>query len=289
MPHQADIDGMPSLRPVLAALLTLGAAACGNAAAAPVRPPTPGMIAPADSVSLVQRLSEQAGNAVPDVMGMVVDEAARVLHEQGLQVNPVALRPKVRRVGAQWPAAGDALPADGVVVIWLGTPPTPPPVAPPPATQPPWAVEIGAASADQATPQQQPAPTDGGIGSGVTPGLEDFVAPPPPPRANIRTLPAAQPGTRLTGRASWYGPGFEGRTTACGTTFDPAQLTLASRELRCGTRVSVTAANGRSVDAVVTDWGPAEWTQRRFDLSQATFAAVAGLGAGVIEVTVEAR
>ena len=51
----------------------------------------------------------------------------------------------------------------------------------------------------------------------------------------------------------------------------------------------VTAESGRSVEATVTDWGPAEWTDSRFDLSQATMAAVAGLGAGVIDVTVEVQ
>ncbi|MPZ72281.1 MAG: septal ring lytic transglycosylase RlpA family protein [Nitriliruptorales bacterium] len=113
-----------------------------------------------------------------------------------------------------------------------------------------------------------------------------MVPPPHPPRANIRTLPATESGTELAGRASWYGPGFAGRQTACGGIFDPAALTLASRELRCGTIVTVTGTGGRSTQATVTDWGPAEWTSRRFDLSQATFAAVAGLGAGVIDVTV---
>ncbi|MDP9405851.1 MAG: septal ring lytic transglycosylase RlpA family protein, partial [Actinomycetota bacterium] len=112
-------------------------------------------------------------------------------------------------------------------------------------------------------------------------------APAPTPRSNIRTLPRTGSGKVLTGTASWYGAELAGRLTACGQPFDPEQLTLASRELRCGTQVRVTAANGRSVEAVVTDWGPAEWTGRRFDLSQATFAAIHALGAGVIPVEVE--
>ena len=115
-----------------------------------------------------------------------------------------------------------------------------------------------------------------------------MVPPPHAPRSNIRTLPPAAPGTKLSGRASWYGPGFAGHGTACGTTFDPSQLTLASREIRCGTKVLVTGPKG-SVEATVTDWGPAEWTNRRFDLSQATMAAVGGLGAGVIDATVTVR
>jgi rare lipoprotein A len=91
----------------------------------------------------------------------------------------------------------------------------------------------------------------------------------------------------MQGPASWYGPGFEGLTTACGGAFDSGALTLASRELGCGTRVRVSAPGGQSVEATVTDWGPAEWTSRRFDLSAATFAAIAHPGAGVIRVTVE--
>jgi rare lipoprotein A len=96
-----------------------------------------------------------------------------------------------------------------------------------------------------------------------------------------------EPGTLLAGRASWYGPGFAGRTTACGGVFDPNALTLASRELRCGTVVRVTGPTGVSIQATVTDWGPAEWTHRRFDLSAATFAAIHHPGAGVIDVHVE--
>ncbi|HWB73219.1 MAG TPA: septal ring lytic transglycosylase RlpA family protein, partial [Egibacteraceae bacterium] len=93
-------------------------------------------------------------------------------------------------------------------------------------------------------------------------------------------------GEPLRGPASWYGAEFAGRRTACGQRFDPAARTLASRELRCGTVVVITGPGGARVEATVTDWGPAPWTGRRFDLSQATFAAVAPLSAGVVPVTV---
>jgi rare lipoprotein A (peptidoglycan hydrolase) len=69
--------------------------------------------------------------------------------------------------------------------------------------------------------------------------------------------------------------------------FDPDRLTLASRELACGTRVRITGPSGASVEAIATDWGPAEWTNRRFDLSRATFAAIHPIGAGVTHVRVE--
>jgi hypothetical protein len=273
-------------RPLLVALLLLAATACGNAAAAPAAPAAVGADVPA-SVQIVQRLATEVA-AVPDVTGMSTAQARARLRAAGLTPQAITLQPRARRVHAQWPAPGEPLPADRTVVVWLGRPPQPPPPPPPPPPAP-VSTTAPALTAD-ATPATQGliTPDPAAQPGGRTPGLEDFVPPPHPPRANIRTLPPAAPGTTLQGRASWYGPGFAGHTTACGGTFDPAQLTLASRELRCGTTVLVTGPGG-SVEATVTDWGPAEWTDRRFDLSQATMAAIAGLGAGVVDVTVEVR
>ena len=242
------------------------------------------------SVQLVERLDAQRSTVMPDVTGGLVRDVRKQMPELDVQV--VDFGDGSRAVTAQWPLPGEARPDDGAVVVWVGTPPEPPkpkktkvadtgaqladvdlPVPPPPVALP--------GTAEQSSVVTSP-------GSGVTPGLENFVAPPHGPRANIRTLPAAEPGTSFAGRASWYGPGFAGRGTACGTTFNPSELTLASREIRCGTKVVVTGPSG-SVEATVTDWGPAEWTNRRFDLSQATFEAVASLGSGVIDVTVEVR
>ena len=92
----------------------------------------------------------------------------------------------------------------------------------------------------------------------------------------------------LRGLASWYGPGFEGNTTACGNRFDPSDYSLASRELPCGTPVRVVGPEG-GVNAVVDDYGPASWTGRRFDLSRATFAAVQHITAGTAQVRVHRR
>ena len=285
---------MSSLRTALAALLMLAAAACGNAAAAPAVP-AGGAVQPASSVQLVNRLAAASATAVPDVQGLTVGRAKAAL--TGLQVRVVSFSRRGGVVSAQWPNPGDPRPSDSTVVIWVGKPPAPPPApkprpvraaAPAVAPTPPVPTLVGDATAVQrdadgnavAVAPEQP--------GGVTPGLENMVPPPHGPRANIRTLAPAKPRTAYAGRASWYGPGFAGRGTACGTTFDPSQLTLASRELRCGTKVLVTGPAG-SVEATVTDWGPAEWTDRRFDLSQATFGAVASLGSGVIDVTVEVR
>ncbi len=93
----------------------------------------------------------------------------------------------------------------------------------------------------------------------------------------------------LRGLASWYGSGFAGQRTACGGRFDPSRRTLASRELPCGTRVDVVAPGGRSVTAVVTDYGPASWTGRRFDLSRATFRALRPLAEGEFRARVLER
>ena len=283
---------MSTFRAVLAALLMLAAAACGNAAAAPAPPAAPAQ--PASSVQLVDRLAAATATAVPDVVGMSARSAKAAL--AGLQVRIVSFSRRGGAVSAQWPNAGDPRPADSTVVIWLGTPPAPPrprkaDAAAAPGTRIVATGQVLTLADDADAERGEPAGATGLVpapAGGVTPGLEDVVPPPHGPRANIRTLAPAAPGTTLAGRASWYGPGFAGRGTACGTTFDPSQLTLASRELRCGTTVVVTGPSG-SVEATVTDWGPAEWTDRRFDLSQATFDAVASLGSGVIDVTVEVR
>lgn len=60
-----------------------------------------------------------------------------------------------------------------------------------------------------------------------------------------------------TGMASFYGPGFHGRTTASGETYDQEELTAAHPTLAFGSRVRVTnLANGESVVVRVTDRGP---------------------------------
>lgn len=292
---------MTSSRAGLLALLLLGATACGRAAAAPVPPPpVPSAAVPAvapPSVQLVQRLDAQRGSVMPSVVGERLDAATSRL--AGLTVTVVSFgddttggKQGAETVSSQWPAAGDGAPSDGEVVLWVGTPPKAPERKPQAAVVKTVEPEAAQTEAGEPAPAEPPAETQAPAvvqPGGVTPGLERFVPPPHGPRTNIRTLAPGEAGTALRGQASWYGPGFAGHQTACGTVFDPGQLTLASRELRCGTSVTVTGPTGRSVTAVVTDWGPAEWTGRRFDLSQATFAAIAGLGAGVTTVTVEVR
>lgn len=85
--------------------------------------------------------------------------------------------------------------------------------------------------------------------------------------------------------ASWYGPGFAGRPTASGATFDPDGLTAASRDLPLGTILEV-HHRGATVTVEVNDRGPfTDPHHRCLDLSRAAFARLAPLDAGVIDVT----
>ena len=72
--------------------------------------------------------------------------------------------------------------------------------------------------------------------------------------------------------ATWYGPGFYGKTTACGITLTHQTLGVAHRNLPCGTQVSI-LYNGHSVVVPVIDRGPfangADW-----DLTGATAQAL---------------
>lgn len=85
--------------------------------------------------------------------------------------------------------------------------------------------------------------------------------------------PQPEPEERVvgefTGEASWYGPGFDGRSTASGEPFDRNALTAAHRTLPFGTRVRITnLANGAQVIVRVNDRGPYHGG-RVIDLSEA--------------------
>ena len=60
-----------------------------------------------------------------------------------------------------------------------------------------------------------------------------------------------------TGTASWYGPGFHGHRTACGTLFNEWGMTAAHKTLRCGTKVEVIDLKTfKHVTVTITDRGP---------------------------------
>ncbi|MDE3129767.1 MAG: hypothetical protein KGL16_01315 [Acidobacteriota bacterium] len=72
--------------------------------------------------------------------------------------------------------------------------------------------------------------------------------------------------------ATLYGPGFWGHHTACGERLTHAMLGVASRTLKCGTRVSV-FYRGREITVPVIDRGPFG-SQASWDVTMATAKAL---------------
>jgi rare lipoprotein A len=88
----------------------------------------------------------------------------------------------------------------------------------------------------------------------------------------------------VDGNASWYGPGFDGRLTANGETFDQQEMTAAHPHLEFGTKVKVTnLQNGRSVVVRINDRGPFI-RDRIIDLSAAAARSLNMLSSGVAPV-----
>ena len=104
-----------------------------------------------------------------------------------------------------------------------------------------------------------------------------------------QTIPAGlrPTGEVITGTASWYGPGFDGRPTASGAIYDMEAWTCAHKTLPFGTMLLV-SAHGRQVLVIVNDRGPyhADWV---LDLSHAAAVALGNpLGPVRAEVLVPA-
>jgi rare lipoprotein A len=99
-------------------------------------------------------------------------------------------------------------------------------------------------------------------------------------------IPPGYAGTGVTfsGIASWYGPGFEGQSTANGDIFDPDLFTAASRDLPLGTWLFV-KHEGRAVVVLVNDRGP-YIDDRILDLSQAAAEALGIGGLGWIDAEI---
>ena len=99
--------------------------------------------------------------------------------------------------------------------------------------------------------------------------------------------PSSAPGSWTTYKAAtWYGPGFWGHSTACGTTLTPTTLGVAHRKLPCGTQVTF-SYNGASVTATVIDRGPFHkgyaWDLTRKAAKRLGFLAV---GADTVDATI---
>jgi rare lipoprotein A len=91
-----------------------------------------------------------------------------------------------------------------------------------------------------------------------------------------------------TGEASYYGPGFHGKETASGETFDQNDLTAAHPKLPLGSEVEVrNLENGRSVTVEINDRGPYA-KGRDIDLSKAAAKELDMIKEGTAPVRIEA-
>ena len=106
-------------------------------------------------------------------------------------------------------------------------------------------------------------------------------------QANIPAPAAPRHRNVQIGKASFYHPDLDGRTTASGATFDSRLLTAAHRTLQFGTRVKVTnLVNLRSVIVTINDRGPFV-DGRIIDLSRRAAAALGFVQRGVTRVRIE--
>lgn len=84
--------------------------------------------------------------------------------------------------------------------------------------------------------------------------VEGCFAQPSSSRSSPAVLTA---GRSVTGVASWYGPGFDGRRTSSGSIYNQDDFSAASTLFPLGTKLAVTnLANATSVEVLVNDHGP---------------------------------
>jgi rare lipoprotein A len=98
-----------------------------------------------------------------------------------------------------------------------------------------------------------------------------------------------QPVVEQVGEASFYGPGFHGKKTAAGETFDQNDLTAAHPTLPLGTNATVTnLETGDSVEVKINDRGPYA-KGRDIDLSKGAAEELGMTKDGVAPVKIEAE
>ncbi|MFC3607835.1 septal ring lytic transglycosylase RlpA family protein [Stutzerimonas tarimensis] len=96
-----------------------------------------------------------------------------------------------------------------------------------------------------------------------------------------------EPAFQQEGKASYYGPGFHGKTTASGETFDQNELVAAHPELPFDTVVEVTNLNNdEKVEVRINDRGPFK-PGRIIDLSKEAARQIDSIDDGVVPVQIE--
>jgi rare lipoprotein A (RlpA)-like double-psi beta-barrel protein len=121
------------------------------------------------------------------------------------------------------------------------------------------------------------APAQAGTGGASTVAYEDT-------SSLGSDIPFSAP--RLAG-ATWYGPGFYGRETACGQILRPSTIGVAHRNLPCGTTVKF-AYEGRYLITKVIDRGP--YTKgNAWDLTNGARVALGFEGSGLVQYALTLR
>jgi rare lipoprotein A len=90
--------------------------------------------------------------------------------------------------------------------------------------------------------------------------------------------------------ATWYGPGFYGRKTACGQKLTRTMLGVANRKLPCGTQVQVSFRNHTIVVPVI-DRGPfahhASWDITSAAAKQLGMTVTSRIGAAPLDLSLQ--
>jgi rare lipoprotein A (peptidoglycan hydrolase) len=104
--------------------------------------------------------------------------------------------------------------------------------------------------------------------------------------ASSTTTPSSGSSWTVYKAATWYGPGFWGKPTACGMVLAKTTIGAAHRKLPCGTQVTFTH-NGASITGTVIDRGPFRkgyaWDLTKKTAKRIGFLAV---GSGPIQATI---
>ncbi|MGR9108022.1 MAG: septal ring lytic transglycosylase RlpA family protein [Gammaproteobacteria bacterium] len=104
-----------------------------------------------------------------------------------------------------------------------------------------------------------------------------------------KSTPAPAPNHKEVGEASWYGPGFQGKKTANGETFNQNNMTAAHPSLPLGTKAKITnLKNGKKVEVRINDRGPYAG-DRVIDVSRAAAKKLGMKNDGTTEVKIETK
>lgn len=107
------------------------------------------------------------------------------------------------------------------------------------------------------------------------------------PEVTPSVSPALAPLRSVVGKASWYGPGFNGHPTATGEIYNQDEMTAASSIFPLGSYAIVTdLASGRAVEVRINDRGPFR-KGRKIDLSYGAARALGMVAPGTALVRID--